>query len=107
MDLAVCTSCGTDFRVHYPGGMFAHCTQQTPGVLFWITSDALRADDRDTEVEVRGGVLPQPGSDLPDLSRDVCPKCSGTGTLLLALPDTCECPRCHTGRLNKVGDWIQ
>ena len=107
MDLAVCSACGADFEVRYPGGMFSHCTNQTPGILIWNNSDALKADDRDNAVEVRAGVLPLPDSDFPDLSSDACPKCQKTGTLHLSLPDACECPRCHTGTLKNVGYWIQ
>jgi hypothetical protein len=107
MDLAVCSACGADFVVDYPGGMFSHCTDQTPGILLWNNSDALKADDRDNAVEIRAGVLPLPNSDFPDLSGHACPKCQKTGTLRLSLPDACECPRCHAGTLKKIGDWIQ
>jgi hypothetical protein len=107
MDLAVCSACGADFCVQYSGGMFAHCTVKTPGVLIWNDSDELKADDRDNPVEVRGGVFPVPGTDLPDLSRDTCPKCQNVGTLVLGLPKACVCPKCHTGQLRKGGTWIQ
>jgi hypothetical protein len=106
-DLAVCSACGADFVVDYPGGMFSHCTNQTPGVLIWNNSDALKADDRDNAVEVGRGLLPLPGSDLPDLSSTACPKCQKMGTMRLSLSDACECPRCHNGTLKKVGEWIQ
>jgi hypothetical protein len=107
MDLAVCSACGADFVVDYPGGMFLHCTDQTPGVLIWNKSDALKADDRDNAVEVRRDVLPLTGSDSPDLSRDACPKCQKVGAMRLSLPDACDCPRCHDGTIKKVGEWIQ
>ena len=107
LDFAVCTGCGADFQVLYSGGMFATCTGETPGVLHFNNADALKADDRDNFVEIRSGVTPLPGCDLSDLSGDACPKCESAGSLVLRLPNECECPRCHQGRMKKVGTWIQ
>ena len=107
MDFAFCSACGADFVVDYPGGMFSHCTNETPDVLIWNNSDALKADDRNNEVEVRKGILPVPGSDLPDLSAVACSKCQAVDAIRLSLPDAYECPRCHNGTIKKVGDWIQ
>lgn len=106
-DYAVCIACGADFVVDYGEFMFAHCTDETPGTLIWFNSEALKIDDRDNPVEVRSGVLPIKGSDLPDLSSDVCPKCKSAGTLRLALEKVCSCPKCQSGVLREVGAWIQ
>ena len=107
VDFALCIACGADFAVVYPGGIFSHCTQQAPGVLWWYDSESLKADDRDNETMVREGVLPQPDSALPDLSADCCPRCKQGGTLRLSVPDVCECPKCHAGVLQKTDVWIQ
>ncbi len=110
MDLAVCVTCGADFVVEYPAtiaGLFGHCSPETPGTLIWSNSDALKADDRHNTVELRRNVLPLPDSELPDLRRDACPKCKSIGSLVLRVPDECECPKCHNGVVKKIGVWIQ
>jgi hypothetical protein len=109
MDLAVCVTCGADFVVEYVPTVFVfgHCSLETPGTLIWINSGALKADDRDNPVEIRRDVMPLPNSEFPDLRRDACPKCKTAGSLVLSVPDECECPKCHKGVLKKIGDWIQ
>jgi hypothetical protein len=106
MDLV---ACGADFVVEDAPTVFVlgHCTVETPGTLIWIDSDALKADDRDTPVEIRRDVLPLPKTDLPDLRRDTCPNCKSAGSLVFNLPDECESPRCHKGVLKNIRDWIQ
>jgi hypothetical protein len=64
-------------------------------------------DDRDNPIELRRDVLPLPDSELSDLRRDACPKCQSVASLVLHVPDECECPKCHNGDLKKVGVWIQ
>lgn len=105
-DRAVCTKCGADFIIDYPGGMFAACTSETPGTLQWLDSDGLRADERDNPVVLRSDVMPI-GTDLPNLEADCCPRCATSGSLVLSLPDEQGCPKCHNGMLRKVGTWIQ
>jgi len=109
-DFAVCVACGADFVLAYSAsvaGLFGHCSLQTPGTLIWSNSDALKVDDRDNPVELRRDVLPLPDSELPDLRGDTCPKCKSVGSLVLKVPDECECPKCHNGVLKKIDTWIQ
>jgi len=108
-DSAVCVACGADFVVEYAAStlFFGHCSLETPGTLIWNNSDELKCDDRENPVELRRDVLPLPHSELPDLSRDTCPKCRTTGSLALSVPGECECPKCHKGVLKKIGVRIQ
>jgi hypothetical protein len=101
--------CGADFVVEYAASTlyFGHCSLETPGTPIWSNSDELKCDDRDNPVVLRRDVLPLPNTELPDLRRDACPKCKTAGSLVLSVPDECECPRCHKGVLKKVSYRIQ
>jgi hypothetical protein len=110
MDLAMCAACGADFFVEYAAsvaGLFGQCSIETPGTLIWCEGDALDPDARDNPVELRHDVLPLPDSEWPDLRRDTCPKCKSVGSLVLHIPNECECPKCHNGNLKRICTWIQ